>query len=292
MVSVSHTQYKMWKTCPLQWKLTVVDKKAPEEPSIHFVYGTAMHNTLQELLRRAYEVSFTVAQKADFSGLFKDELLKEFSERVVEVEGVKVYPCDKFVLQEFYEDGQKIIEYFQDNLSEYADPNEWKLHSIETPLEVEIKDNIYFRGYLDVVFHKPLTNEYRIVDFKTTTRGWNKFAKKDKARTNQIVLYKAFFSKQFDVPLENISVEFILLKQKLYENTLYPQKRITIFSPSQGKISINNALRDFNEFVYSAFDSSGDYITEQVATPSKHSCRFCPFRNSPELCDKSAWKDD
>lgn len=292
MAIVSYSQYRLWSTCPLQWKLTSVDKLAPEEPSIHTAYGDAMHVTLQELLRQAYEISPSFAKKVDYSEKLKKELVRAFDERVAEIDGAKVYPCDKFTLQEFYEDGIKIVRYFQDHLEEFADPSEWLLHSIEKPLNVKIRDGVHFRGYLDVVFHKPLTQEYRIVDLKTSVKGWNKYAKSDKTKTDQVILYKVFFAEQFSVPVEQIEVEFIILKQKLYENIQYPQKRVTIFRPSQGKISVNNAVRSFNEFVYSGFDSSGNHILEQKATPSKNACRFCPFRNSPELCDKSAWKGD
>lgn len=290
MAVVSYSQYRIWKNCPLQWKLTYIDKIAPEEPSIYAIFGIVMHEILQDLLQQAYNKSLSFAKLADYSLIFKNKLSEEFSNRIVDQNGIKLYPCDKFVLQEFYEDGLKIIEYFQNHLDSFIE--NWQLYGVEKELEVEIASNILFHGYIDVIFYKPLTNEYRIVDFKTSVKGWNSYAKKDKSKTDQIVLYKAFFADQYDVPLDNISVEFIILKQKLYKNALYPQKRILSFVPSHGKISINNALRDFKDFVYQTYGTNGELILEQKAMPSKNACRFCPFRNSPEICNKSAWKDD
>ena len=45
-------------------------------------------------------------------------------------------------------------------------------------------------GYLDIVIHDTLSNTIKIMDIKTSTRGWNKWMKKDENKTQQLLLYK------------------------------------------------------------------------------------------------------
>ena len=47
MKQVSYSQYSLWKTCPYQWKLQYVDKIKTSEPSIHTIFGSAMHEAIQ-----------------------------------------------------------------------------------------------------------------------------------------------------------------------------------------------------------------------------------------------------
>ena len=44
--------------------------------------------------------------------------------------------------------------------------------------------------------------------------GWNKWAKADKNKSNQLLLYKQFYSKQFNFPIDKIDVEFFIVKKK------------------------------------------------------------------------------
>ena len=53
--------------------------------------------------------------------------------------------------------------------------------------------------------------------------------KADKNKTNQLLLYKKFFSKQRDIPEDKIDIEYLILKRKLYENIQYPQNGYKCF---------------------------------------------------------------
>ena len=84
---------------------------------------------------------------------------------------------------------------------------------------MKLKKNVGFIGYIDlVILHKP-TNTLKIIDIKTSTRGCKKYQKADKNKTDQLLLYKSFYSRQFDMPLDRIDVEYFIVKRKLYENT-------------------------------------------------------------------------
>jgi RecB family exonuclease len=43
-------------------------------------------------------------------------------------------------------------------------------------------------GYLDVVLYHEPSNTFKIIDIKTSTKGWNKYTKKDESKQFQLVL--------------------------------------------------------------------------------------------------------
>ena len=61
---------------------------------------------------------------------------------------------------------------------------------------------------LDVVLWHEEMHRIKILDIKTSTRGWNQNKKNDKGTTNQLVLYKSWFAKQYNV--QSIPATFIL----------------------------------------------------------------------------------
>jgi hypothetical protein len=40
-------------------------------------------------------------------------------------------------------------------------------------------------------------NRFKIIDIKTSTKGWDDKTKKDETKQMQLILYKKFFSQQF-----------------------------------------------------------------------------------------------
>ena len=62
-------------------------------------------------------------------------------------------------------------------------------------------------------------------------------------------------------------------------------RRLQRFIPTDGKVSMNRAINDFNEFVDKVFDENGERKTEGYEpTPSTSACRFCEF-NQRNLCE-------
>ena len=286
MGRISYSQLSMYSDCPLRWKLNYVDNLRISESNIYLIFGTAMHEVLQKYLEVMY---YDTAKRADMIGL--DRVLREKM-----VEGFKQAegddgkpPCTKQDLQEFYEDGLEIIDFFKKKRNMYFGKKNYELIGCEVPIEVDLQKNIKMIGYLDVVIrHKP-TGMITIYDIKTSTKGWNKWMKKDETKTQQLLLYKQFYSKQFDVPLDRIEVEYFIVKRKLWENTDFPQKRIQTFSPANGKPSINKVNLRLKNFIDDCFTDEGEYQTDHTYNklPSKKNCRWCEFKDKPELCDKN-----
>jgi hypothetical protein len=193
---------------------------------------------------------------------------------------------DAAEMREFYEDGIAILDWFKKKRSVYFSSRGTKLIGIEMPLQKEISKNVIFKGYIDLVMYHEPTNTFKIYDFKTSTRGWNEDAKKDERKQFQLLFYKKYFSEQFGVPEDNIDVEFIILKRKIWEESEYPQSRIQEFAPPSGKIKMKKALTAINNFINECFDIDGTYKdTLHLATPSK-TCQWCPYNERKDLCNK------
>ena len=71
-------------------------------------------------------------------------------------------------------------------------------------------------------------------------------------------------------------------------NMDFPQKRIQKFSPASGKPSINKTLTMLKGFADEAFTDDGQYNTSHQfrKLPSAKNCKWCEFKNKPELCDR------
>ena len=272
----------MYGDCPLRWKLNYVDKLSISESNIHLIFGTAMHEVLQTYLEVMYNDSAKNADLLPLEEMLRDKLIEQF--KVAEQEDGKP-PCTKQEIGEFFKDGCDIIDFFRKRRGDYFQKRNYELIGCEVPINVDLKKNIKMVGYLDIVLkHKP-TDTIMIMDIKTSTKGWNKWMKKDENKTQQLLLYKQFYSKQYNHPVDKIDVEYFIVKRKLWENVDFPQKRVQKFSPASGKVSMNKVARRLDTFLNEAFTDNGEHNKDMKATPSKKSCRFCEF-NQTEYCSE------
>ena len=273
----------MYNDCPLRWKLNYVDKLSISESNIHLIFGSAMHEVLQTYLNIMYMDSAKNADILDLNKLLRDKLIEQFKE-AEERDGKA--PCTKKDLMEFFDDGILIIDFFKKRRNQYFSKRDWELIGCEIPIEVDLKNNIQMVGYIDVVMRHIPTDSIKIIDIKTSTMGWNKWMKKDENKTQQLLLYKQFYSKQYNHPIERIEVEYFIVKRKLWEKAMFPQKRVQKFVPASGKPSMNKVNNRLLKFVNEAFTEDGSYTTNTLeATPSKKSCKWCEFKGT-EYCDR------
>ena len=273
----------MYNECPQRWKLNYVDKLSISESNIYLVFGTAMHEVIQTYLEVMYHDSVKNADMLNLEKMLRDKLIEQF--KIAEETDGKP-PCTKEEINEFFQDGVEILDFVKKRRNDYFQKRQYELVGCEVPIEVDLQKNIKIVGYLDIVLKHIPTDTITIFDIKTSTRGWNKWMKADKNKTQQLLLYKQFYSKQYNVPIENINVEYFIVKRKLWENTDFPQKRVQKFVPASGKPSINKVMSGLDIFLNNAFDENGEYNTTKVfALPSKKACRFCEF-NQTEYCSE------
>jgi len=271
----------MFSECPLHWKLKYIDDLAIQEPSIHLLFGTAMHEVIQTWLEVMYNDSIKNANKLNLEQRLHDKMMEQFQK---DKEAYGKNPCTLEELREFFQDGVEILDFVKKRRADYFSKRGYKLIGCEVPIDVDLKKNVKMVGYLDLVMLDEFHNTIKIYDIKTSTRGWNKWMKKDENKTQQLLLYKQFYSKQYNHPIDKIEVEYFIVKRKLWEEAMFPQKRVQKFSPASGTVSMNKVAKRLDTFLDLAFDDKGERISENIIpTPSKKACRWCEF-NQTEYC--------
>jgi len=285
MARVSYSQYGMYSSCQEQFKLNYIDKLGISNANIHLIFGSAMHEVIQHFLDVMYNVTKKQALQLNLEQMLKDKLVEHFNKENEKMED-GVYPCTKEELGEFFEDGKAILTYFRNKLDKLYSKSGFELVAIEQVLNAEVKPGVHFIGFIDILLKDKTTDEYIIIDLKTSTRGWNKYQKNDKIKTSQMLLYKKFYSDKYDIPLDKIKVEYQILKRKLFEGADFPIPRISKFVPANGKPSINNAWKGFTNFVDSVYAEGGEIIQEVFPPNKGKQCDWCEFKTRG-LC--SAW---
>lgn len=99
-------------------------------------------------------------------------------------------------------------------------------------------------------------------------------------KKSQLLLYKLFYSKQFNVDINLITVQFIILKKQVVKFQKFNTPRIQVFQPSNKAPSIKKAENILQIFLDKCVDSEGSYIiNEDSYKPAADSsaCRFCPY---------------
>lgn len=294
--TVSYSQYAKWMKCPMDWKLSYMDYLAPYEASINTVFGNGIHEALQEFLRLLYSPAGAPAADAlDYMALFN----KTFDAEVAK--DLKVATPEQALLTEEERDALGVIlpdeiESFRADAKTILDhvtspsirmkhfPSKvYEVVGIELPLEIPIRGGtITYKGYLDIVLRDKITKKILILDFKTSTFGWNKYQKMDRTKIDQLLLYKRFYNQVYKTPMNDIEVEFFVMKRKLYEDVAFPQQRIQRIAPPDGKLSMKEVENTFLDFINECFTPEGLPNKEGkfLKNPGKarKNCKYCTFK--------------
>lgn len=287
MARVSFSQYSMWHSCPHQYKLAYIDGLSESSSNIHSVFGTAMHETLQNYLEKCLRIS---KSQADKMINLKEYLKERMRETYLKEAGGEIGSniCTKEEMVEFLEDGNVLLDWFQKpkNFNKFFSLKDDELVAIEQPINTKIAENVNFMGFIDLVIRSKYNNKYKIIDFKTSTRGWSKYQKQDPVKNAQILLYKKFYAELLNISEDMIDVEFIILKRKVEIREDIPTHRMGRHVPANGKPSINKAWNGFKEFVETVFDADGNYNLN-IDYPKKATklCEWCEFFQRG-LCDR------
>lgn len=286
--TISYSQWSTFSNCPHQWYLSYVEGLAPYKASIHTSFGTSLHETIQNWLEVLYDEGVGKAGEIDLASYLKGRMFENYRKDVNASNGEHF--STKEQLSEFYNDGVAILEHLEKKRAKYFSTKSIHLVGIEIPLLYQISEdrNVFFKGFIDLVFYNSALNKYFIVDIKTSTRGWSDYEKKSDTKTAQLVLYKEYFAKQFNVDVESIEVEYFIVRRKVPLESDWPVHRVQQFLPPSGKVKRKQAADKLQEFIGEAFDTQGNFVRKEYAKqPSKSACTFCPFKGNLDLCDSS-----
>lgn len=280
--SVSFSQYSLYSSCPWKWYLSYGLKLDQYKSTIHTVFGEALHETLQSFLKTMYDKSGIEADEMDLVEMFNETFRKIYKEEYTKS---KTHFSDATEMREFFEDAVAILEFFKKNRRKYFSTRRTKLLGIEIPIIYPVAKDMFIKGYIDFVLYDEELDKVLIYDIKTSTYGWGAAAKKDETKSSQLILYKEYFSRQFQIDPEKIEVEFFIVKRKLYENTQFNIPRIQSFKPITGKTKTKRAMEGFGEFIKECYSEGKIIPKTYLKKPGKH-CGYCPFSET-QHCDKT-----
>ena len=285
--SVSYSQYSMYSGCQFAWYLAYVKKEKIFKPGIHLLYGTSLHETVQNYLDVMYNTSVKAADEIDLGAYMKERMIENYKNDLAQYDN-KHY-CTKEEFTEFLEDGIASLEWFKKNRGKYFSRKDTELIGIETPILQSITDyspNVLMMGFIDFILYNKTTETYTIYDIKTSTRGWKDKEKRDQTKINQILLYKYFYSKVLGVSEDKVDVQFFIVKRKIFEGGDFPMKRIQEFIPASGKTKVKNAYTSLEQFVKDCFTTDGKYNIDRKYEKNINGCKWCVYADRPDLCDK------
>jgi len=274
---VSHSQFKQFRECNAKWAYDYKQGLNPPDESIYLIFGVALHEALQLYLQRMYKRTVKEANNLDLKGKFTSLLKKEYDKRKEAFENEhpdREFPVSKKEMVEFAEDGKAIIEHFKRNRSEHFNKKETSLVGIEEKIEQKVQKGVAWVGYLDVVIRNRKSGKYKIIDLKTSTDGWDKWKKREKKRTDQLVAYKTFYAKQLGIDPNQIEIEYLIMKREIGDY----ESRFQTFVPSSNKQERERVQAKIQEFLDECFTEDGEYREkEHEADEGRYKCAFCPF---------------
>lgn len=288
---ISYSQFSLFASCPFAWKCKYVDKIKDDSYSIHLLFGSAMHTVIQEYLIAFYNHGSAVADAINFNTRLLEEMTNEFQKAIAQLPQSLQDFTSQGEMIDFYKQGIEILYFIRSNRSDYFQKKGWELVGVEVPLitEVDSNDGVAIIGFLDIVLHNVITKRYKIIDLKTSTRGWSSKDKSNLIKSSQLILYKKYYAKQFGLTTDIIDIEFLILRRMTFDGAAFPQKRVQRHCPASGKPTMNKIEKLLSEFV-SIFDSKGlvKSDVEFKKTPGSP-CKYC-FYGEYNICDKNKTK--
>lgn len=260
--------------CQHRWKLDYLENRRAEVFSIHFDFGTAVHEAVEAYFTRVNAVSLETAI---------DIFETKFKLLTTEHSGKYEKPVSKKDLDGLVASAHNIIRCLK-LAPELQDVE--VIHN-EYPLFEDIgrEDGhpIKFKGFIDIVLKgkdKRGNTILWVADFKTCSWGWDRDTRSDKWKHYQIFLYKHFLCKKFDIDPKNVRTAFILLKKR-------PPKDVgpvEFFPVSAGPVSVQRALDTMSSIVTEMVDRTqlGDFEKNRSSCIDKFGNK-CPYLKSP-LC--------
>lgn len=272
---ISYSSISTYNKCPRLWDLQYRQKVVPFTQSIYTCFGTAMHETIQEWLTVMYHDKVKAANDINLHKLLYANLVKSYKQGLA-INGEHFSTPEE--LTQFWLDGKHILDYLTKKRSAYFSTKTMMLAGVETLLYQELKPGVMFKGLVDLVFYHPVNDTWTIMDIKTSTSGWRDNQKKNPNLTAQVVLYKEFFAKQFDIDKDKINVEYFIVKRRVPAEADYAsmQKRVQEFRPNDGPRKTKQVLESMNKFLDDVLDAEGNFIEKEYKCNSPlGKCQEC-----------------
>ena len=253
MPHISYSELKQWTECTWRHKLLYLDRIDTFQGNEHTSFGTAVHEAVEQMLLDNIKDPYIY-----FDNKFTEELRRA---------GIAE---DTALASAMREQVVGIFELVEPTLDEYfSEKGGWTLVATEQRLNepiTETKVTGYdFKGFIDLVLIDG-NGHYHVIDWKTCSWGWNARKKNDIVFVRQLVLYKYYYAKKFDINPRAISTHFGLIKRTSKKN------RIEVFRVASGERKTKNLLDFLDRALYN--------ITKKRYIKNRLSCKYCPFHET------------
>ncbi len=257
---VSYSEIVLHGTCAFRHKLAYIEKIKLSGANIYSAFGNATHKALEFHLFDSTEEKIKV---------FDDEFRNIINEIRSNDDEVKEEDIAAFT-----EQGHRLLGLVLDEMKTKF--GNFQIVGAEQVLEQKIEDfkldTMYFKGIIDLVIMDE-AGTLHIIDFKSSTWGWDSKKKSNPIVVRQLVLYKHFFSIITGVPLDKIETHFILLKRTAKKNP------IEIVSVTSGTKRVQNAIKWMVDAVTNIYKLN--FIK------NRFNCTYCEYKGT-EYCPLSS----
>jgi hypothetical protein len=264
---VSFSEIKEWSECSWRHKLARIDKIDMFKPSPYLGFGTAVHEGCENML--------------EGKDLNKDKLLNDIREDFKkhgfdDPEWVDKQPV-------WYKKSSDVgvekwctwAENMWAEVPDYLDKEfpGWETVKAEEYLYEPIDGKpVKFKGFVDAIIKVPKKRgegyNYWILDWKTAgAYGWRRDKKQDFTLQAQLVLYKHFYSRKYNIELKDIRCAFILLKRGGKIGNI-----VDIVPVSVGPKTLAKGVKLMNNMINS--------VMKSFAMKNRNSCMFCPYKDT------------
>jgi len=273
---ISYSEWRNWHICPHYHKLTYIDRVAQFEGNIYTAFGKAIHTVCEFTLTSPEKYRDAGAIEA----LVKEQFLKE----------LKALPEDaqhdakaNFKLKEWLVNGLDIIpDLYRCLVDKFGKLGEdWEVLRAEEQLYVPITEfteaEKKFKGFIDLVVYSKKDEKVHLIDWKTCSWGWRREKKSDKIMAYQLVFYKHFYARKYEVDPKDVDCHFVLLKR-----TAKPGKKAEFVRVTAAKKRTTDALNALTKALHNI--NKQNYIKNRLAcTNCKDRFGICEFYQT-EYC--------
>ncbi|MCK9273085.1 PD-(D/E)XK nuclease family protein [Candidatus Gracilibacteria bacterium] len=286
--TVSYSQFNLFSSCPYSWYKQYVEKIRIDSKGIDMLFGSAFHDTFQTYLQIYFTKTIREADALDLNKILNENMLKRFKEMAKD--GDTSFTT-KDELSSYFLDGVDILAYLKRNKQKYFDKSKYELVGTEVPLLVPIDEGINklaIVSFLDVVLKEKSGPNHLIIDLKTSYMGWKKNKKNDFITKSQLLFYKKYYAKLFNISEKNITTKFFVVKRKVFinESMTFKPGRVQQIEPASGTTTMKKFDELFGKFL-KIFDENGQIKSGLIfnKASSKKACTYCNYKNTIH-CDR------
>ncbi len=284
---ISYSNISTYVNCQHKWQKYYLQNLKLKKSTIDTVFGTAMHETIQQFLKEYYSSTEKIISQTTTKWIMYFIERLQYNRAKEQQEDVNLILFDQQV-EQYANYGHDILKQFIPNVSKYFKKRGVQLYGIQIQLNQQIPwvEGIKFNGFLDIVLYYKNEDKYKIIDLKTSRNGWNDNQKKDETKRLQLQLYKYFFAQKLNIPLNKIQIEFMVLKKILFESP-YKISRLQVFQPPSSDRTIESSVKSVKTIMQQMQKiQTGEIQAQKNVT---RLCDWCPYSKQNDLyvCNKN-----